>query len=97
MLINDIEAIQSWLNKYVDTPNTWRSYRKEAERLLNWAILRRGKTLAALDRDDFREYTQFLKNPESEWCAPVRPRHDEGWRPFVGAIVFMFMGGVWPT
>ena len=83
---NDIEAIQSWLNEYVDTPNTWRSYRKEAERLLNWAILCRGKTLAALDRDDFREYTQFLKNPGSQWCAPVRPRHDEGWRPFVGAL-----------
>jgi hypothetical protein len=38
---NDYEAVQSWLSLH-EAPATQRAYRKEAERLLLWAIVERG-------------------------------------------------------
>lgn len=84
--INDYEAIYTWLDRYRQSPNTYASYRKEAERLLLWAIKGKGKPLSSIDVEDATEYVQFLFDPQpaSLWVANKRyPRFHPEWRPFV--------------
>lgn len=38
---NDLEAISCWLAEFANTPATFRNYRKEAERLVQWATQER--------------------------------------------------------
>jgi len=85
---NDMEAIQCWLGEYEDSPQTFRNYRKEAERLLLWGILEQQKPLSSLTREDFQDYEAFLKNPQptERWCGPRATRFSEQWRPFLGAL-----------
>lgn len=82
--VDDREAIDAWLlAKQADGAGhalspTQRSYRKEAERLLLWAILERGKALSSLSVDDASAYFEFLSDPPKSWCGP---RHHQRWSP----------------
>lgn len=84
---NDYEAIQAWLELHESTA-TQRAYRKEAERLVLWAILDRGKALSSLTTEDAVAYRAFLRRPSpaSTWVGPARPRQSHEWRPFQGAL-----------
>ncbi|MGV7243064.1 phage integrase family protein, partial [Caballeronia sp. M23-90] len=55
---NDYEAIQAWLALH-ESPATQRAYRKEAERLILWAIVARGKALSSLTTRDATDYRAF--------------------------------------
>ena len=81
---NDLEAIRSWLDEYSDSPETYRAYRKESERLLLWSIIEKQKPLSSLTRDDLRDYQNFLSTlePRDLWCGQRRSRNDPRWRPF---------------
>lgn len=85
---NDWQAIQCWLNEFYDSPQTLRSYRKEAERLLLWSINQRKKALSDLGREDFQFYQEFLANPQPSniWCGPRSERTSSKWRPFKGPL-----------
>lgn len=89
---NDYQAIQCWLNEYHQKETTYRTYQKEAERLLLWSVYQCQKPLSSLDRDDFEKYFAFLDNPEPKhiWCMKDqgggRRRGDPGWRPFTGSL-----------
>src|SRR3990167_324368 len=85
---NDLQAVQSWLAEFTASPQTLRSYRKEAERLLLWTLIEKQKPLSSLTRDDLRDYQQFLSDPQpqSRWCGQRKPRHDPTWRPFQGPL-----------
>ena len=48
---NDYQAVQAWLALH-ETPATQRAYRKEAERLILWAIIERNRALSSLTTDD---------------------------------------------
>lgn len=80
---NDYEAIAAWLATRHD-PNgtgktaTHRAYRKEAERLLLWAILEHGKPLSSLTVEDVHAFKWFLVAPPARWCGP---RHQQRWSP----------------
>ncbi|ACA93836.1 MULTISPECIES: phage integrase family protein [Burkholderia cepacia complex] len=84
---NDYEAIQSWLSLH-ESAATQRAYRKEAERLILWAIVERGRALSSLNTDDAIAYRGFLRRPtpRERWVAPSRPRHSSEWRPFTGPL-----------
>ena len=84
---NDYEAIQSWLSLH-ESATTQRAYRKEAERLIVWAIVERGRALSSLTTDDAIAYRAFLRRPtpRERWVGPSRPRHSVEWRPFIGAL-----------
>ncbi|MCX5542089.1 site-specific integrase [Paraburkholderia sp. CNPSo 3076] len=84
---NDYEAIQSWLALH-ESAATRRAYRKEAERLLLWAIVERGRALSSLNTDDAIAYRGFLRRPapHERWIGPSRPRHSVEWRPFTGPL-----------
>lgn len=85
---NDLQAILSWLAEFDDSPQTQRSYRKEAERLLMWSLIEKQKPLSSLTRDDLRDYQHFLTDlrPQTRWCGQRKPRHDPAWRPFEGPL-----------
>lgn len=85
---NDMEAIQVWLAEFHDSPQTQRNYRKEAERLLLWAVLERNKPLSSLSREDCLLYEAFLTDPQprERWCGQKAPRFSPRWRPFLGPL-----------
>ena len=81
---NDHEAIGAWLASKQpgrvngELSSTQRAYRKEAERLLLWAILERKKALSSLSVEDATDYRSFLADPPPTWCGP---RHHQRWSP----------------
>ncbi|WP_052409453.1 tyrosine-type recombinase/integrase [Paraburkholderia oxyphila] len=60
----DLEAIVLWLANYRDSPATHANYRKEADRLLLWALADTLKGPGAITQDDLRLFRAFLANPE---------------------------------
>lgn len=83
----DIEAVNAWLALH-ETPTTARAYRKEAERLMLWALLERGKPLSSLMNEDAVAYRAFLRapSPRHRWVGAARPRSSADWRPFQDAL-----------
>ena len=61
-----IEQGADWLRPLA---NTQRAYRKEAERLLLWAMLHRGKALSSMSNGDCTACRDFLADPQprSRW------------------------------
>lgn len=87
----DLQAIQAWLARFVDTPTTFSNYRKEAERLYLWSVFQLGKPISSLTHEDFLVYQRFLLDPQprEKWVAgggKKHPRGDERWRPFYGPL-----------
>jgi site-specific recombinase XerD len=84
---NDYEAVQSWLALHEAVP-TQRAYRKEAERLILWAIVERGQALSSLTTDDAIGYRTFVRRPapRERWVGPPRSRDSVEWRPFTGGL-----------
>jgi integrase/recombinase XerD len=86
----DIDAIKVWLARYLDTKTTFDSYRKEAERLLIWAVSELGKPLSSLTHEDLLVFQRFLADPQPEhrWIMQSRKvaRDDGRWRPFAGPL-----------
>ena len=97
---NDHRAIVSWLSTKSGNQNTQRAYQKEAERILLWAILERGKALSDLSVEDCAAYRDWLsmigRTDEQDWPFRVAQttwlgqkgiaRHKTAWRPFDGAL-----------
>jgi len=84
---NDYEAVQAWLSLH-ESAATQRAYRKEAERLILWAIVERGKALSSLTTEDAVAYRAFLRHPvpRGRWVGPSAARSSPEWRPFTGAL-----------
>ena len=84
---NDYEAVQAWLSLH-ESAATKRAYRKEAERLILWAIVERGKALSSLNTEDAIAYRAFLRHPTParRWIGPPQARTSPDWKPFVGGL-----------
>ena len=84
---NDYQAVHAWLSLH-ESPATQRAYRKEAERLILWAIVERGRALSSLTTEDAVAYRAFLRRPtpRERWVGPVRSRRAPDWRPFSGGL-----------
>lgn len=84
---NDYQAVQAWLSLH-ESESTQRAYRKEAERLILWAVLERGRALSSLSVEDAVAYRAFLRRPSpaTRWIGPPKPRNSPEWRPFVGPL-----------
>ncbi len=97
---NDYQAIQAWIEARCRNDNTRRSYRREAERLLLWATLERGKALSSLSIEEVSRYLQWLHQlgrtdldqwqwnlPQIAWIGQRNtPRWSPQWRPFEGKM-----------
>lgn len=87
---DDLSAVLAWLACY-QVPGTVLTYRKEAERLLLWAVLQHGKPLSSLTHEDLLLYERFLANPQPAWRWVMTSRKKLGraspeWRPFAGPL-----------
>lgn len=85
-----------FLKSYANSPDTFAAYRRETERLLQWAWLICKKPLKELTRNDIRDYLQFINEPPKTWIGTktvnrftsdgdIRTVNTE-WRPFVVRI-----------
>lgn len=85
---NDLDALNAWLGEYRHSPQTFRTYRKEAERLLLWSIMEMGKPLSSLRREDLMIYEDFIADPQPaiRWCGAKIARTSDKWRPFEGPL-----------
>ncbi len=85
-----------FIKSYTGSIGTFNSYRREAERLLQWSWQIQSKTLPELKRDDIEQYVHFCQNPPTTWISTKKvPRfiEQEGlrqpnpeWRPFVVTV-----------
>ena len=84
---DDYAAVQAWLGLH-ESPSTQRAYRKEAERLILWAIIEKGRPLSSLTTEDATAYRNFLRQPapRERWVGPARPRSSPDWKPFTDAL-----------
>jgi site-specific recombinase XerD len=84
---NDYEAVLAWLSLH-EAPTTQRAYRKEAERLILWAIVERHRALSSLTTEDAIAYRAFIlaPSPRNRWVGSPRPRHAPDWRPFARSL-----------
>lgn len=83
----------NFLKSYAGSQGTFNSYRREAERLLQWCWHIKKTTLSALKRDDIEQFIRFCQNPPQTWIGLKKvPRFiekegkripNEEWRPFV--------------
>ena len=86
---DDLTAITSWLNLYIESPHTLRSYHKEIERFYQWSLVECEKSISDLGVDDLMAYWRFLSNPQpaERWCGkPKLSRTHPDWRPFNGGL-----------
>lgn len=82
-----------FLKSYTGSLGTFNSYRREAERLLQWCWLIKKKTLSELKREDIEQFVRFCQNPLPSWIG-IKKCHrfierdglrqpNPDWRPFV--------------
>jgi len=84
---NDYAAVSAWIDRQ-ESPSTRRAYTKEAERLILWSVVERGKPMSSLTAEDATAYRAFLRQPapRGRWVGPPRPRTSNEWRPFAGPL-----------
>lgn len=83
----------NFLKSYTGSLGTFNSYRRETERLLQWAWLIKKESITKLRREDIENFVRFCQNPPATWISIKKvPRFidKEGlrqpnpdWRPFV--------------
>lgn len=99
---NDLDAVRTWLNARAGNPNTYGSYRKEAERFLLWCLVEKRTALSSIRAGEAAEYLRWLEDlgrtderrfaakwrtPQSRWIGPKNmPRTSAHWRPFNGPL-----------
>jgi site-specific recombinase XerD len=93
---NDLSSVIEFLKQYNGNLATFEAYRREIERLLQWAWLVSKKSILELKRQDIQEYIEFCLDPPLSWIGTIRvPRFLERggirqanprWRPFVATI-----------
>lgn len=92
----DLFHCLTFLQSYNGSQATFNSYRREVERLLQWAWFIKQKTLPSLRRLDIEEYLEFCQRPPLAWIGTkqvARFKNSQGqricnpdWRPFVSQI-----------
>lgn len=90
---NDFNYTLNFLRSYTGSQGTFNSYRREAERLLQWSWHIKKLCIDELKRDDIEQYIHFCQNPPKSWISLKKvPRFieqngkripNEEWRPFV--------------
>lgn len=92
----DLSTSVDFLKQYSGNKHTFDAYRREIERLLQWAWLITEKSLLDLKRQDMENYIQFCLSPPKSWIGFKKtPRFitEEGerkvnqeWRPFIATV-----------
>lgn len=93
---NDFIASIDFLESYTGSLGTFNSYRREIERLLQWAWFIVKKNLRTIKRKDIEVFVRFCQKPKKSWIGTKKvPRfiEKEGmripnpeWRPFIATV-----------
>lgn len=93
---HDLRFCLDYLKQYETNNATFESYRREIERLLQWAWLIEQKSLLDFKRQDLENYMQFCLNPPQTWIGVKKVARftscngervpNPSWRPFVVTI-----------
>lgn len=93
---HDLHAALDYLKQYSSNQATLDSYRREIERLLQWAWLIANKSILQLKRQDVQDYIEFCLNPPKSWIGTKRVARfivrggfklpNPQWRPFVATV-----------
>ncbi|WP_157271506.1 phage integrase family protein [Azohydromonas aeria] len=89
----DYEAVQAWLTLH-EAPATRRAYRREAERLVLWAVVERGLALSSLSTEDATAYRTFLRHPAPRVGGGQEARVFGGEVALFGGVDALFGGHV---
>lgn len=95
-IYKDYKRSCDFLHAYRGSAETFKSYRREIERLLQWTWFVRLKTLKELRRSDLEVFLEFCQAPPKNWIGikhvsrfvekdGLRSSNPE-WRPFIAAI-----------
>lgn len=94
--LQDFNHTLSFLKSYNGSLGTFNSYRREAERLLQWCWQIRNITLTEVKREDIEGFVRFCQTPPATWISLKKvPRFKEkegkrqpnpDWRPFVATV-----------
>jgi len=89
----DYQCARSFLLAYKNNNATFKTYRSEIERLLQWAWLVRYKSVLKLSREDIESYIGFCQKPFKSWIGAFQTfrfitkdgqnQPNSKWRPFV--------------
>lgn len=92
----DYKHACNFLYSYRGSAETFKSYRREIERLLQWCWLIRDKSLKELTRLDFEAFLEFCQTPPPQWISLKHVTRfiekygqripNPEWRPFVISI-----------
>ena len=79
--------MNAWLSLH-ESAATQRAYRKEAERLILWAIVERGRAQSSLTTEDAIAYRAFLRHasPRARGVGAPQAKSSPAWRPFAGDL-----------
>ncbi len=69
---SDFDVIKSFLLQYGRSEDTFNTYRRECERLAQWAWLVANKSVTSLKRTDIEQYLVFCQNPPQDWIGTKR-------------------------
>jgi hypothetical protein len=65
----DLATALDFLKQYDGNSATFEAYRREVERLLQWAWLVAKKSILDLKRQDIQEYIEFCLDPPTSWIG----------------------------
>ncbi len=89
----DYEIARAFLLSYRGSEATFNAYRREVERLLQWAWLIAQKPMLELNRADMELYIEFCQAPPKSWIATKNVARftkdgqpNPEWRPFVVSV-----------
>ena len=83
----DYECARNFLLAYKNNQETFKNYRREIERLLQWSWLIRQESILKLKREDIELFIEFCQKPPKTWIGISHvPRSNPQWRPFVATL-----------
>lgn len=103
----DYALAKSFLLSYRGSEATFNAYRREVERLIQWAWLILDRSIFTLGRADFEQYIAFCQAPPKQWIGTKNVARfkiisggsvaNPDWRPFVVSVAKAeFKNGVRP-
>lgn len=91
--IQEFKDCISFLLCYKHSQDTFKAYRREIERLMQWCLSRNPKkSIIKLNREELQDYIEFIKSPPKSWVGTAHKPRFTGklirtpnleWRPFV--------------
>jgi len=93
--LSDYQYACEFIYSYRGSPDTFSTYRRDVEHLLQWSWFVANKSLSQIAREDVERFVEFSRQPPKSWIAKStvprfidkeglrRPNHQ--WRPYVTA------------